>query len=156
MNGSEQPSEEELRMAVEEQLRRLTVGDVVLQTAITLINLAGVRLGLGPDTDGGGERDLEQARLGIEGARALVPLLPAEQRDALKDALAQLQLAFARESRGSFEPPGAPAAEPAPRPAGARPDLEPRPSSPPNATAPAADEAERARARAKIWVPPGS
>ena len=75
--GGRQPTEEELRAAMEEQMRRIRVQDVLLQTAATLVNLGGRRLGLAPDA--GDERDLEQARLAIEGVRALVPLLGAEE-----------------------------------------------------------------------------
>jgi len=108
------PDEEELRRAWEEQLRRLTPADVIVQTVVSLINLAGRRLGLaGPD---GGERDLEQARDGIDGARALLPVL--ERREGpetvrpLREALSTLQLEFAKlapRSGGDDEPPqGAP------------------------------------------------
>jgi hypothetical protein len=75
-----------------EQLRKLRVDDVILQTAVTLINLGGQRLV-------GEERDLEQAKLAIEGVRALLPLCPEEESKPIKDALAQLQMVFARESQ---------------------------------------------------------
>jgi len=122
-----EPDEEELRRAWEEQLRRLTPADVIVQTVVSLINLAGRRLGLaGPDA---GERDLEQARDGIDGARALLPVL--ERREGpetvrpLREALSTLQLEFAKLARrggGENEPPGgapppAPESEPGPGPA---------------------------------------
>jgi hypothetical protein len=102
-----------------EELKKIKVGDVILQTVVTLINLGGQRLV-------GEERDLEQARLAIEGVRALLPLCPEEESKPIKDALSQLQMLFARESQ-------APAAEPA-EPA------EPEPPKP----------------ESKIWTPPGS
>ena len=36
-----QPTEEELRAALEEQMRQLRVEDVLLQTIVTLVNLGG-------------------------------------------------------------------------------------------------------------------
>ena len=54
---------------------------MIVQTVVSLINLAGRRLGLDPAS--AGERDLEQARDGIDGARALMPVLErASRRDA--------------------------------------------------------------------------
>jgi hypothetical protein len=90
------PSEEELRAAWEEQLRQLTPADLIVQTVVSLINLAGRRLGL----DAADERDLEQARDGIDGARALMPVL--ERREGqetlkpLRDALSALQFEYAK------------------------------------------------------------
>ena len=121
-----QPTEEELRAALEEEMRRIRVEDVLVQTAVTLVNLAGRKLSEE-------ERDLEQAKLGIEGARALVPLLPEEPAAAVRDALSQLQMMFAR----AAQPP---AGEP------------PKPGEP--ATPP--EDEEREKARAKIWTPPGT
>lgn len=121
-----QPTEEEIRAAFEEEMRKIRVEDVLVQTAVTLVNLAGRKLSEE-------ERDLDQAKLGIEGARALVPLLPEEPAAAVRDALAQLQMMFAR------------AAQP---PAG-------EPAGPGEPAAPETD-AEREKARAKIWTPPGT
>jgi hypothetical protein len=97
----EEMSEEELRAAyaaqLEEQLRQLRVEDVVLQTIVTLVNLGGRRAGLAPGTED--ERDLGQLRLAIEGARALLPLVENElgpDGAAIRDALSQLQMAYAR------------------------------------------------------------
>jgi hypothetical protein len=102
------PSEEELQAAWEEQLRRLTPADLIVQTVVSLINLAGRRLGL--DAASAAERDLEQARDGIDGARALMPVL--ERREGqetlkpLRDALSALQLEYAKlAGSGGGEPP---------------------------------------------------
>lgn len=95
-----QPSEEELRAALEEQMKRITVDDVLLQTVVTLVNLAGRRLTVE------GERDIEQAKRGIEAVRALLPLCPQDQVGPIKDALSQLQMLFAREAgQPADEPP---------------------------------------------------
>lgn len=139
----EMASEEELQAALDEQMRRLTVPDVIVQTVVTLINLGARKLGLTQGADGGeaGERDLEQARMAIEATRALLPLLPAEVGQ-VREALSQLQMAYAQEARGQ-----APAA--APDETGGEPGAGPAPTGAP----PSADEDERAKARAKIWTP---
>jgi hypothetical protein len=95
------PSDEELQAALDEQMRRLTVPDVLAQTVVTLINLGARKLGLtgGPEGAEAGERDLEQARLAIEATRALLPLVPAEPSQ-IREALSQLQMAYAREAGG--------------------------------------------------------
>src|SRR4051812_10663600 len=98
-----QPSEEELRAALEEQMKRITVKDVLLQTVITLINVSARKLGLAGDAS---EKDLAQAKQGIEGVRALVPLLPAEEQAAVREPLSQLQMAYAREAGAGPEATG--------------------------------------------------
>ena len=111
-------TEEELRAAyeaqLEEQLKSLRVEDVVVQTIVTLVNLGGRRAGLAPGTES--ERDPEQLRLAIEGARALLGLIEAElgpDGAAIKDALSQLQLAYAQLAGGP--PAGAPGSPAAPQ-----------------------------------------
>jgi hypothetical protein len=108
MSDQQQPqmSEEELRAAyeaqLEEQLKSLRVEDVVVQTIVTLVNLGGRRAGLAPGTES--ERDPEQLRLAIEGARALLGLIEAElgpDGAAIRDALSQLQLAYAQLAGGA-------------------------------------------------------
>jgi hypothetical protein len=103
-----QPTEEEMRAALEEQLRQLTVDDMLLESAVSLINLAGRKAGLAPGTEG--ERDLDQVRRAIDGVRALLPMLEqgkhAERLAPLRDALAQLQMAFAKESGAAPSPEG--------------------------------------------------
>jgi hypothetical protein len=140
--SQQEPDEAELRAALEEQMRRITVQDVLIQTVVTLINLGGRRLGLAGPPEEAGERDLEQARLAIEGARALVPLLPQEDLGPVRDALSQLQMAYVQLAQA---PEGAETAGNEGEPEG-------------EAPAPAAtdDEAERAKARSKIWTPPGA
>jgi hypothetical protein len=111
-----EPSEEELRAAWEEQLRNLTPADLIVQCAVSLINLGGRRLGLDPDA--AGERDLEQARDAIDGVRALLPVL--ERREGaptlapLREALSALQLEFAKLTGPLAPPSGAPPAGGAP------------------------------------------
>jgi hypothetical protein len=106
--------EEELRRRLEEELRRLRVEDVLLQSVVSLINLTSRRIAK-PD-----EQDLDQARLGIDAIRALVGLLPDEAADQVRQALSELQVAYASEAGGGAEAPGgegtAEAAEPAKEP----------------------------------------
>lgn len=119
MSDQQQPqmTEEELRAAyeaqLEEQLKTLRVEDVVVQTIVTLVNLGGRRAGLAPGTES--ERDPEQLRLAIEGARALLGLIEAElgpDGAAIRDALSQLQMAYAQLAGGGVQPAaeGGPAA----------------------------------------------
>lgn len=96
--GAGEPSEEELRAAWEEQLRHVTPADVIVQTAVSLISLAGRRLGLEPGTEG--ERDLGQVRDAIDGARALLPVLERGEGGQglapLREAISALQLEYAK------------------------------------------------------------
>ncbi|MFL5883526.1 MAG: hypothetical protein ACJ77M_00500 [Thermoleophilaceae bacterium] len=137
--SQQQPSEEELRAALEEEMRRLTPQDVIVQSVVTLVNLAGRKLGLGaPKGDTG--KDLEQARTAIEAVRALLPLVPEEPAQPIRDALSQLQIAYVRETQDAPEGAEEPSRQ------------EPAPEQ----SQQAPDDAERAKARAKIWTPPGS
>jgi hypothetical protein len=105
-NQPAEPSEEELRAAYEEQLKRIRVDDVLVQTIVSLINLGGYKLQ---------ESDLEQVGQAIEGARAILPLVEeALGPDAgqIRTAMSQLQLAYAREvgagdAPAAGEPPAA-------------------------------------------------
>nr|MDP9384131.1 hypothetical protein [Actinomycetota bacterium] len=93
-------SEEELA-ALEAEMERVTVDDVLLQTVVSLINLSARKAGLSAPPGQGPEPDWEQTRLGIEGARALMPLLEplhGAQLGPIRDALAQLQMHYARSS----------------------------------------------------------
>ena len=135
------PSEEELRAALEEEMRRLTPEDVIVQSVVTLVNLAGRKLGLAA-AEGDAAKDLGQARTAIEAVRALLPLVPEEPAQPITEALSQLQMAYAREVQGGGEQP--------------QPQQEAAPQQPQGDAPQAPDEAERAKARAKIWTPPGS
>lgn len=103
-----QPSEDEMRAAYEAELNRISSAEMIIQTAVSLINIGGRRLGLAPsaasDDQPESERDLEQVRDAIDGASALMPILerrmPAEL-GPLRDAIAQLQVAYAREVQNS-------------------------------------------------------
>ena len=120
-------NEEEIR----EALKKLRVEDVLLQTAATLIDLAARRMGLAEED---GPKQLDQAKLAIDAIRALQPLMTEEQQAAVREPLSQLQMAYAREAKGGTPPPAG------------EPQAEPKPD----------DDAERAKARSKIWTPPGT
>jgi hypothetical protein len=100
-------SEEELR-ALEAEMEKLTVDDVLLQTVVTLINLGARKAGLAaPPGEQQPKRDMDQVRQAIEGARALLPLLEprhAQQLGPVKDALSRLQMAFVQLSGGRPQP----------------------------------------------------
>ncbi len=99
--STEEPSPEEL-------LKKILVDDVLLQTVVTLVNLAGRRLTVQE------EKDPAQAKKAIDAVRALLPLCPQDEVGPIKDALSQLQMVYVKETD------------------------------------------ERAKARSKIWTPPGS
>lgn len=101
------PSEDELRAAYEAELKLLRVEEVVVQTVVSLLNLGARKAGLVPGSED--ERDLDQVHVAIEGARALLPVAePVLGPNAapLRDALAQLQLAYAQLAGGGEQAPG--------------------------------------------------
>jgi hypothetical protein len=130
------PTEEEMRAAYEAELKRLRVEDVLVQTVVSLLNLGGRKAGLAPGTED--ERDPQQLRLAIEGARALLPLVePALGAEAgqIREILSQLQMAYAS------APGGGPAAAPPP------------PQQQPEPEAPKPGEQGPAQQSGRLWVP---
>ena len=113
-----QPSEEELRAAYEAEIKKLRVEDVLVQTVVSLVNLGGRKAGLAPGTED--ERDLEQLRLAVEASRSLLPLVEPDlgpDVDQVRNALSQLQMAYAQGAQegggpGETPPAGDPATEP--------------------------------------------
>jgi hypothetical protein len=113
---SEQPgrpiSEEELR-ALEAEIDRIHVDDVVLQTIVSLINLGARKGAVGAPPEAGLTPDYEQLRTAIEAARALLAVVEprhgAEVRP-IRDALSQLQMAYARGAGAGAAPAGEPEA----------------------------------------------
>jgi hypothetical protein len=99
-----QPSEEEIR-ALEAEMAKLTVDDVLLQTIVTLLNLGARKAGLADDS----EPDWQQVKDAIDGARALLPIVEPRHGEALapvKDALSRLQMAYVQMSGQPAEEPG--------------------------------------------------
>jgi hypothetical protein len=102
-----QLSDAELQERLEQELKRLKVSDVLLQSCYTISSLGYGKMTAPPE-----ERDLEQARLAIDALRALTPLLegmlPAELTRDLSQVTANMQLAYAKAvSEGGEPKPGA-------------------------------------------------
>jgi hypothetical protein len=95
-----EPTADELVQQMARALAAAPVRDILLQTMGTFTDLAGVRLGYGPEREA--HRDLGQARLAIEVLRALIAVadeeLGAAQARPFREPLAQLQLLYARET----------------------------------------------------------
>lgn len=108
-SGGRQPTEEELRSAYEEEVKRLRVEHVLLDNVAALANLGMRRTGLAPGTES--ERDPAQVRLAIESIRALLPMLEQsapEQVGAIREAISQLQIAFVKIGGQAGDAAGAP------------------------------------------------
>lgn len=104
--SEQQPTEEELRAQLEAELARVHVGDVIVQTIVSLINLGARRGGLGGVPEE--EQDLGQLALAIESIRRLLPLVEeplGESAGELKEALSQLQLVFAQNAPTGVQVP---------------------------------------------------
>ena len=96
-------------MSEEEKPELPEVKHVLLSTAISLVNLAGIRL-----TE---QKDVAQAKEAIDAARAVLPLCPEGEIGPIQEALSQVQMLYVKDT--------------------SEPD-------------------ERAKARSKIWTPPGA
>lgn len=91
--GQQPPTEEEMQRALEEQLRRVRVQDLLLESVASILNLSARRIAKAD------ERDLEQGRVGIEAVRAVLDLLEPDAQEQVRQALSQVQMLYARESR---------------------------------------------------------
>ena len=89
---SESPSEPTAEELVAE-LQKVKVADLLVHTSSMLASLAYGKLA--PET-----RDLADAQLAIEALRALLPLVPEEQRSSLQQVVSNLQLAYADAAAG--------------------------------------------------------
>ena len=87
-----------MRSELAEELSRLRVEDVLIQTLITISSIGYRRLGLTEDTKD--DRDLQQAKLAIDTMAALTPVLenvvPEELVRDFNQSVASLQLAYAQ------------------------------------------------------------
>jgi hypothetical protein len=90
--------EEQLAQQLAEELRRLRIEDVLIQTLITISSIGYRRLGLTEDTKD--DRDLQQAKLAIDTMSAMTPVLekvvPEELIREFQQSVASLQLAYAQ------------------------------------------------------------
>jgi hypothetical protein len=87
------PSDEELRRQLEEELGRVKISDLLVQTVYTISSLGYRKLSEE-------ERDLAEVRLAIDALSALVPTLEGSVRpDLIRDLnqmKANMQLAYAK------------------------------------------------------------
>ena len=164
------------RAAEEAQLAAMTSTDMMLQASVLLLNIGGRRLGLAPPSASPEElaaaradRDLDQVRDAIDAVRGLLGVLErtvADELRPLRDALSQLQMAYAREVQSAGASAGAAAGEQderlraaggaaaaAGKPASAPPEGVEEPAS----TPPKGDEDQRgpgpAESSGRLWVP---
>ena len=94
-------SQEELRAAYEAELARVRVEDVLVQTVVSLLNLAARKAGL---TGGDEQPDFDQVGKAIDATRVLLPLVEptlGPEAAQVRDALSQLQLAYASSGGGA-------------------------------------------------------
>jgi hypothetical protein len=131
--GGEQPSEEELRARIEEQLRQVRVQDLLVESAASIVNLTARRIAKED------EQDLEQARVGIEAVRALVDLIDGEVQEQIRGALSELQLIYARAAKGEPLDGGG--------------EGQPRPQEPGTPPGQAPAQPPQEKPASKLWTP---
>ncbi len=155
----QEPTEEELRAAYEAELGRITSAEMVLQSAVSLLNIGGYRLGApASEAGGGGAGDLEQVRDAIDAVRGLMPVLErrlgATEIAPLRDALSRLQMAYAREAAERPEPESAEQSPGAGAPAsGAEGEPAAQQPSSPGEGADAGPGPGPAESSGRLWVP---
>jgi hypothetical protein len=108
--AEEAPSEEELRAQLEEEIRKVRIEDVVLQSAVSILNLSARRIAVDE------ERDLGQAKVGIDAANALVEHIKPEAQTQLRQAISELQLLYAKHAGEGDVSEEEPAEQPAQQP----------------------------------------
>ena len=147
MSGEPQLTEDQIR-ALEAEMERITVDDVLLQTVVSLLNLAVRKAGLAAPPGQGPAPDVEQLGQAIEGVRALLPVIEARHADKLgpvRDTLSQLQVFYAQQTGG--DPGAGPGATPGPGGAAGAPGEAPNPAS---GEAAGPGSAQRS---GRLWVP---
>jgi hypothetical protein len=133
----QQPSEEEVRARLEEQIRQLRVQDLMVESVVSVLNLTARRIAKED------ERDLEQAGVGIEAIRAWVDLLPEEAAAQIRQALSELQVLYAKAVEG-----GGGEGEPSAGPDQTGPPQGGQPGGAPGSGA--------GEPPPRLWTPPGS
>lgn len=150
-----QMTEEQMRAAYEEEIKKIRVEHVLLENVVTIVNLGMRRTGLMPGTEA--EKDPAQVRISIESVKALLPVVDAvapEQAEAIRPALSQLQMAYVQIT-GSGSAPGEAGGQQQAPAAGQQP---PTSGQQPPATGqqpPPADkqEPERPPSSGRLWIP---
>lgn len=105
------PEQEQMLRQMEEEMRRLRVEDLLIQSVASIINLSARRI-VKED-----ERDLAQARVGIDAVAALVDLLEPDAQHEIKNALSQVRMLYAQhagDADAGDEPPPSTGGGPAP------------------------------------------
>lgn len=143
------PTEEEIRAAMDAQMAQVTVQDMLLQSVASLINLAARRM-LKAD-----ERDLDQAKLGIDAVDAVVDLIDGPAESDVRNAISEIKMIYAKAAAGELpdEPPaaqgqGEPQAGGPGEPSGDGADQAQRPASPADAPQQGSPEGG-----SKLWTP---
>jgi hypothetical protein len=100
--GPEEKLEQEaIARELAEELRKLKVEDVLVNTLVHVSSIGYRRLGLTEES--AGERDLPQTALAIETMQALIPVLedflPKELVVSFEEQVANLQLAYAKAAK---------------------------------------------------------
>ena len=149
-----QLSEEQLRDAYEQEIKRVRVEHVLLENVVTMVNLGMRRTGLMPGTED--ERDLGQVQLAIDSVRALMPQIEQvapDQVSAIRDAVSQLQMAFVQGQAGK-PASSTPSSDQAAQPAAAETGEQAAAAPPPEPADPTqAGEPGPAQRSGRLWVP---
>jgi hypothetical protein len=77
---------------VSEEQRLPEASEVLISTAASLVNLAGIRL---TEKE---HKNAPKAKEAIDAARAVLPLCPEDAVAPIKDALSQVQMLYVKES----------------------------------------------------------
>jgi hypothetical protein len=108
-DGPEQqlsPEQEEMLRQMEEEMRRVRVQDLLAQSVVSILNLSHRRIAKDD------ERDLEQARIGIDAVDSLAAHLEEPAEREVRNALAQIRMLYAKVAADAGgEPGGGEAAE---------------------------------------------
>lgn len=96
------PEQQEALRQMEEEMRQVRVQDLVTQSTVSILNLAYRRIAKED------ERDLEQARVGIDAVAALAEQLEDEPKREIMNALSQVRMAYAQLAQPTGEDPSAP------------------------------------------------
>lgn len=151
--GSGEPTEQQIR-EFQERMAKITVDDVLLQSVVTLLNLAVQKAGLVAVAGEQGEDkqtefDSHNVGLAIEGAKALIPLIDErypEEMKAVKDTLSRLQLVYAQKVQGAASGPAQAREAGVSGPAQAQPTSQTKPPDGKSTKGPAQQSG-------RLWVP---
>jgi hypothetical protein len=85
-------ADDALREQLEDEIRKVRIEDLLLQSVVSVLNLSARRIAKDD------ERDLPQAKIGIDACRAIVDLLPEDAQKQVREALSELQMLYAKHS----------------------------------------------------------